>query len=854
MASPDVKASQRDRESFTSPDRLCGVLNRERVVNAIDECVHTNRLTVISAPSGYGKTTEAAQWASTYDNSVVWYSLGRFDNDVRTVDRHILRTLQSQLSLASFVKESEDIDSAVAYRAICRSFETVNRPLYLVIDNAHRALEAINEGIIGALVEDGPEMLRIVVVGTTYLDLTFSRFLLYNPRAKLDTNLLRFTESEVRDLGSLLGSPLQCSKVIEYTQGWPIAVRLMILAGSPPSTGASDEGVMLNERLGDYVDRHVLATLPTETSALLLEMAVCDEMTAQTAVDITGNPEAGRVLAECASRGLFLVQRLQGQTLHYHWNTVFAQQCRSLLQRRDPSRLASLHLQAATALEVDKPLYAVEHALSAGSISRAMEILLRRWLSLVIGTDAAAVERICSTFPDPHSDDPRILLIRACAQDVLGEHVMSRSLYTRATNLMQYSPNIDGGKETLLLARLFLLDDRESSAKSSADIRELFETSATLTTVDRASILYVMGWTELRHHSNPVLIEEYLAMAAREAQACHDETLRHKALGQLVLAHAWAGHHTQASRVLDTLGHEDAEAPTPWESYDGGGQSIGRGWIQYWKADAESAYESFLSVIGANESRTTFDGAARMMLSAAAAMSRNPRYCRRAASEIQSMETREAQGVRWKAFKDAAVAMLEEAAGHKKRAMSIARAHVGTPELPFVAIFLAAILRRGGDLPGAIRLLRSQPDYEESSYLAVSSRVSIALFQAGNGKREMAHEWCEAALQLAVPEQIQLPFCDGDLSVRQLLAAHVLRYPAHETFIADCLAFNRDEHSVHGLSQREHDVFALMQTAMTLSEIAQDLQLSINTVKSHQRSIYQKLNVNSRREVRQVQL
>lgn len=94
----------------------------------------------------------------------------------------------------------------------------------------------------------------------------------------------------------------------------------------------------------------------------------------------------------------------------------------------------------------------------------------------------------------------------------MGEHALSRSLFARATNLLRYDHSLVGSNETLLLARLLLLDGRESSAQSSAEIRHLFETSESLTTVDRASLLYLVGWTELRHRSNPDLIEEYLAM------------------------------------------------------------------------------------------------------------------------------------------------------------------------------------------------------------------------------------------------------------------------------------------------------------------------------------------------------
>lgn len=97
-------------------------------------------------------------------------------------------------------------------------------------------------------------------------------------------------------------------------------------------------------------------------------------------------------------------------------------------------------------------------------------------------------------------------------------------------------------------------------------------------------------------------------------------------------------------------------------------------------------------------------------------------------------------------------------------------------------------------------------------------------------------------------ENIRLPFGPRETAVRKLLGEHVHFGTQFEDFIGRCLATDTAGSLVDALSERERDVFQQLQTARTLQEIARELAVSINTVKTHQRAIYRKLGVSSRRE------
>nr|WP_242521980.1 helix-turn-helix transcriptional regulator [Microbacterium esteraromaticum] len=123
-----------------------------------------------------------------------------------------------------------------------------------------------------------------------------------------------------------------------------------------------------------------------------------------------------------------------------------------------------------------------------------------------------------------------------------------------------------------------------------------------------------------------------------------------------------------------------------------------------------------------------------------------------------------------------------------------------------------------------------------------------------NGDHEAAHDVCEAALAVAASEGIRLPFGVRETAVRRLLGEHVHHGTQYEDFISECLADDAAGSVACVLSDREREVYRQLQTSRTLPEIARELGVSVNTIKTHQRSIYRKLDVSSRRDAVRVGL
>lgn len=827
---------------FRPPAPQPGAIRRDRVSAAIAEAAANDPLTVISAPSGFGKTTSVADWASGLEQ-VAWLGLNTFDSDPSRLTQGVVNALLTGAERSrSLLDLDRDLDDPYrAYQEICRALEDSDERVHLIIDDAQRAGEDWRKGLLGMLAEQAPECLRVVLVGTTLLEVTLSRHRIMHPDSFVCADMLSFTEEEVQLLLDREPVDLAPETIFEETRGWPIAVRLMMIGGAKPDSRAQSAASFL----GNYVREHVLGTLPPDVADFVLEGSVCGELTPELAAAVTGRPDAAVLLETCVRLGLFLDRFESPHGVVYRWHTSFARRCAEILGM-DVERAAECHRRAAAALEATDPTASITHSLRAGELVTARETLLRHWLGLVVGARADEIERTAMEMLRRAPEDAQVLLVRACASDVLGDHRVARELFRRAEAMV--ARTADGEEPAVLqIARLFIADERAEVASASAKVQQMLLDADSTELGDRAALNYLLGWTEIRHRGNPMIPLEYFSAAAREAQNSGDRELAKRSLGHLAFGQTWAGRFLEARQsVLATKGADDVGLP--WSTYAGGSAAAAAGYVAYWSGEFEDAIREFGTVIANGSSDRSFTSVARMMIAYAAAETGDVAACRRAAIGIQDIPLEVVHGVSWPAFRESSVALLEEAVGRQDRAMRIARKYIHCPDLPVVNVALAGVLRRAGEYSAALEMLRSLRAFGEVSYVKSATLITAAVLRRHAGHHDEAHELCEAAVAVSSGENIRLPFGPRETAVRKLLGEHVHFGTQFEDFIGRCLASDVVGSVVDALSDRERDVFQQLQTARTLHEIAHELDVSINTVKTHQRAIYRKLGVSSRRE------
>ncbi|GMM97345.1 LuxR C-terminal-related transcriptional regulator [Microbacterium luteum] len=792
------------------PRRRPHTLQRPRVEDAIERSVHANRITVVCAPSGFGKTSAVGGWSAQHPGRVAWLSLGSWDDEPARLGGRVVRALHAlaasepRLGAVAGVDPAE-IDKPVVFDALQDALDALDEPVHLVIDDAHRAGDALAEGLLGALIESGSDRLRLIVVGTGGVDARLSRWIAGVPDALIGDDQLAFDVDEIaRVLADDDGREApDAQAVFASTRGWPIAVQFIRFAGR---AGRDGDGMGVEAFLRDYVRDNVFRDLPDELRQLILETAVCKELTVPLAEAVTGRADAGALLSRALRMGLFLDAFDGGEATIYRWHPLFARLCRAISDEEDPGRNERSHRAAARHLEQDDAFAAIFHWRLADDPRAIVRVITERWVRIVIGADAAALDRICAALPAPHQNDPAILLVRACVHDVLGAPHAARTFLAQAVAVAGDEPDRRG----------------------------------------RAALLFLVGWAGMRHRLTPRKTIDHLRTAAREADALGDDVLAARARRLLAFVLAWAGALRDARGVLEELG-EAADDTRPWLASGGGAVTVAAGMIAYWADDHEAAVRDLRRALAGERAASSFRGVAGVMLALVAARSGDDVATARAVLELDALPGGDRQGVSWGAFRAMADAALADAEGRASEALAIARSH-RSGDLPLVSVVFAELIRRSGDAPRALEMLRSLGPYREVSYVRCATLLTAALVHAERGAHRLAHEYGEQALEIGTREGLARLFVGAEPAMRDLLRAHLARGTDYEDLAARGARDVSASGPVATLSPRERAVLDLLGTSRSASEIADALQLSVNTLKTHTRSIYRKLGVNSRRE------
>lgn len=810
----------------------------------IDDRMRHDSTQLVVAPNGYGKTAAVSEWAATHPGRVAWLTLGPFASDPTRVGVEALRALQ-ELAIAGAADlrplldiAPDTVDAASLPELLADALDDAASPVYLVVDDAHRAEDRIREGLIGALLEQEIDRLGLILVGTGPLELSLTRFALGRPQLVLRADDLAFDLAEVRANVDRLGLDADPETVFAETRGWPIAVHLVQLAGVHP------EDTLMRK----YVSDHLLASVPDELAQFALATSVCDVLTPDLTAAVTGRDDCADLLERCVRMGLFIDRYDTPDGSLYRWHSVFARQCREILAADDPERHRAACLAAAASVEYRDPLGAADYLRRAGDPGAEVRMVLAHWLELIVDERVHALTAWCSSLPHPFDDDPRVLIVKACSQDLIGARDVAQLAFARADVQAEQLDDRAEYDAVRGLATLQLTDDRDELAAAAAQVRADLAVEPGLSARSRAAATYLLGFAELRHRRAPDSAVQLLTCAAVDADAAGNRSMADRARGQLAYVRAWTGELRRAQADLDKRTRApDGDA---WTRYAGASSAADTtaGSIAFWRDDFDTAMAEFARAIRDGSAPVSFSGIARMMMAYTAAASRDAQACQRAARELQAIPNQTMQGVAWSVFRHTALAALHEAAGNREQALRIVDRYADAEDLPLAMVLLGGIAVRAGKVELASGMLAAQERYTGISYVGAARFAVDAQLHWQRGKEEVAHDLVEQALDVAAPEGIRRVFSGAGVPMRQMLAEHVAWGTRHEAFISACLSPRRASGPFDSLSEREGAVFSQLRTTKTMQEIAEALGVSINTVKTHQRSIYRKLGVANRRD------
>jgi LuxR family maltose regulon positive regulatory protein len=354
------------------------------------------RLTLLSAPAGYGKTTLLADFINASSSPFAWYTLDAQDSDPTVFLTYLIEALRCMKrapeSLTRAIGQTAQslLDSAEANVSPQRVLtvlvnelaEAIETPWLIVLEDYHYVTSPVVHQLVDFLLENAPQGLRLIISTRVDPPLALARLRARGQLAELRSSSLRFREEEISNwmqanLPDI--SPESLSLLSEKTEGW--AAALQIVRSSLSGREARDVNAILAGLNGsqqfvfDYLAEEVFKRLSEDTQEFLLRTAILQQMDAAACNAVAGVRDAQSILEALEKQNLF-VSSLDPQRRWYRYHYLFREFLLSRLQRVETESIKSLERSAGKHYEAQGELeVALSHYLNAQDFESAARVV-----------------------------------------------------------------------------------------------------------------------------------------------------------------------------------------------------------------------------------------------------------------------------------------------------------------------------------------------------------------------------------------------------------------------------------------------------------------------------------------------
>ncbi|MFD5337566.1 LuxR C-terminal-related transcriptional regulator [Streptomyces hawaiiensis] len=859
------------RARFALPARPRTYLRRQRLIDHLDQAL-TTPLALLNGPAGAGKTLLAAEWACGLSPPVAWLSFNSGDRRPGVFWAYVLQALRACGAPASEAVGTPANASRVGRRLLSTLAAELNdrdRPVVLVLDEYDRVTDTKVAEQLEFVLHHAGQGLHLVLVTRTEPLLPLHRYRAVGELTEIRSAELAFTPEEAAALLELHGVnvPLQAARnLVDRTRGWAAGLGLSALAARE----SSDPELYLKEfeadrsTVADFLLAEVLKGQTRETQDLLLRVSVLERFCPDLANALTHRIDAEPILAGLHRENAF-VERLGHSWYQLH--PLFREILRAHLRVRLPGLEPELHRRAAQWLRPHGYLpETLAHSAAADDWDLAAGALVDDLAigRLFTGPDAHDLARLFSRMA-PEATSPATDLVRA-AHD-LSRHDLDHGLASLRHAEEQLADDArDLAAARLSCALLEALAARlagsppqvERAAASAAELRRdvpahLLDKHPELTALLLTHVGSTLLWAGRFEDARAVLSTVAGAPGGASTEVPREEAMGHLAL--LDYLNGWPGRAER--KALASVSEADRPGDRAERPPQPSGSGIGRLVLAAVAVDRNELDRAQALIDETADlpfrTRDPVMAAGRAFAAARLLMARGKM---RAAVEAADPAVLAAVASPWATSQEALVTSAAHLAqGRPDRAAEVLQAVSG--DQPVCAVEAASIQLAARRPAAAFELLDSIHAGERTGP-AVTVRAALVRARAADaaGDTATARKLLAQALLDARRERLRRPFLDAGAWIRPLmataalhdLAAGWLTYavplqgerPAPQSPPAPLVAVD--------LSVREHDILERVARMMSTEEIAADLCLSVNTVKTHLKSVYRKLAVNRRGE------
>ena len=848
--------------------RSDGVI-RPRLLDELQAGLKEQRkLTLVSAPAGYGKTTLITSWLHSITESTrhIWLSLEKSDNDParflsywasawnRIVNfelQNILELLASP-QLPPFQGILDEVINALA---------SLEEPAILVLDDYHIITDPLIHEVLEYFLEHQPHLAHLVLITRSDPPLPLPRLRARGQMVEIRASDLRFTEEEASHFfNQSMQLMLQKEDVHSLeirTEGWAVGLQLAALAlkNLPDAQNFVESFSGSNRYVLDYLAEEVIRQQKDEVREFLIQTSILERFNAQSCEAITGYPNSGGLLSELEQSNLFLIP-LDDERAWYRYHHLFADFLRTELSKTETQKL----YQKAALWHENNELIpeAVQYATASGDIEFLADLVDRGlkkdtvWSGGNLSMYAAWLDALP---PQAFDNRPTLNLNASHILYLLGRFDLSEKQIEQAEKTLDSLPSSPEKDQMLAWALLY----RGAIAAVRGDTQQAIEqiTSAQERLPQEYHLQHARGYFNLgmayEISGQSAIAGDYYLKSSEEAQsggliyfaihalcaaaqvqisqgelkqaeqACKKaiQIAGNRRLPPLGLVESILGRIALERNDLDTA-EEFLQNGIALSRLSGFKDDLVNGLVYLARLYAYQGHvpDAFDAAQEVNSIMHGF-GVERMSLLAAA------HY-----ANVQVYTDQERAAAQWAMEYQAARAELSH---------------------EFADLTLVRILLEMGDrenVPSILDALLEQGQAKGDVRTCIEAMILMALFHRAEKDITASVDWLSQALSLAAPKGFIRVFLDEGEALLDLLPK--ARQAAPE--LVDAILGNLQAESgkspldllTEPLSEQEQRVLGLIVEGKTNREIADDLVISVGTAKWHVHNILQKLGVSNR--------
>jgi LuxR family maltose regulon positive regulatory protein len=848
--------------------RSDGVI-RPRLLDQLQSgLIEQRKLTLVSAPAGYGKTTLITSWLYSFPESTrnIWLSLEKSDNEParflsywatawHRISDFVLENILELLDTPQLPPFQNILDEVI--NALAR----LKEPAILVLDDYHSITNSLIHEMLEYFLEHQPHQAHLVIITRSDLSLPLARLRARRQMVEIRASDLRFTEEEAHHFfNQSMQITLEEDDIHSLemrTEGWAVGLQLAALAlkNLPDPQNFVETFRGSHRYVLDYLAEEVIRQQSNDIRKFLIQTSILDRFNAESCEELTGYPDSQGLLSELEQANLFLIP-LDDDRVWYRYHHLFADFLRTELSKTETEKLCK---KAALWHEKNEFLSeAVQYAIAGGDLEFLADVIDRglRKNTIWSGGDLMLYTTWLDVLPpQAFQSRPALSLNASQILYLLGRFDLAEKQIDQAEKSLHALPISPEKEQMLALALLY----RGAIASVRGDTQQAIEKITFAQErlpqehhLQHARGFFSLGLANELSGETELAIQNYLK-SSEEAQAAGVLFLAIHALGAAAQVQISQGQLSRAEQtcqqaiqiaggkrlpplglaesILGNIALERNDLDDADEFLQNGTALSRRGGLMddvilglSYLARLHS-YHGRVSIAFevAQEMKTIIQGfgVERMSMLAAAYI-----------ANLQLYTGKEEAARQWSVDYQAIRTELH----HEFADLTLVRVLLKTGDRENVPFILDALLKQG-QIQGRVRT-------------RIEVMILLAIFHRAEYDIPVAVDWLSQALGLAAPEGFLRIFLDEGTELLDLLPKARQAAPELVDTILGSLQAESGKSPLNqlpdSLTEQELRVLGLIVAGKTNREIAEELVISVGTAKWHVHNILQKLGVKNR--------